>query len=71
VDQVTGLLVPKEDSAALAQAITFLIERPQTAVQMGSAGRLRAQHVFGFQRFVDAYEQLYQRLGNRSAGLPA
>ncbi len=70
VDHETGLLVPKEDSAALAQAIIFLLEHEQTAAQFGKAGQLRAQHTFGFDRFVDAYEQLYQQLGNKTAACP-
>jgi glycogen(starch) synthase len=58
----TGLLVEKEDSRALAEAITFLLDHPQTAVQMGEAARRRAQEVFNWERYVDAYDCLYQKL---------
>ena len=65
----TGLLVEKEDSMALAEAIAFLLDHPTTAGQMGQAARRRAAEVFSWKRCVDAYDNLYQRLikdGNRA-----
>lgn len=62
VDQQTGLLVEEEDSAALAEGITFLLEHPEVARQMGQAARRRAKDVFSLERFVDDYDTLYQRL---------
>ena len=59
---VTGLLVDREDSNALAKAITFLLEHPEGAVTMGRAGRLRAQQLFSLQHYIDAYDDLYRRL---------
>jgi glycogen(starch) synthase len=58
----TGLLVEKEDSEALAKAIAFLLEYPQTAAEMGQAARTRAQTIFNWERHVDAYDALYRRL---------
>ena len=58
----TGLLVAPEDSDALAEAIAFLLEHPETARRMGQAARRRAEEVFSWTRCVDAYETLYRRL---------
>ena len=63
----TGLLIPVEDTAALAEAIVFLLEHPQEAIQMGETGRRRVQDVFNWQRCVDAYDDLYQNLATKVA----
>ncbi|MBI4773744.1 MAG: glycosyltransferase family 4 protein [Deltaproteobacteria bacterium] len=60
--QKTGLLFDKEDSAALAKQIIFLLEHKEAATQMGLAARKRAEDTFSFERFLDAYEDLYQKL---------
>lgn len=60
VHQQTGLLVGKEDSIALAKAITFLLDHPDRAMQMGEAGRLRVKTKFSLEQYVDAYDVLYQ-----------
>jgi len=62
VHMETGLLVDKEDYSSLATAIYFLLEHPQAAVQMGNAARVRARTVFGWERHVNAYDDLYQTL---------
>ena len=62
VHQQTGLLVEPEDSSALAEAIASLLNHPQTATHMGKAARQRAQEVFSWDRYVEAYDTLYQRL---------
>lgn len=62
VHQETGLLVEPEDPAALAGAIGFLLEHPDTATRLGHMARRRAQEVYGWPRYVDAYDALYQRL---------
>jgi glycogen synthase len=58
----TGLLVGKEDAPALATTINLLLENPEAAVAMGRAGRLRAQQLFGLERYIDAYDVLYRKL---------
>ena len=58
----TGLLIEKEDSSALAEAVVFLLEHPETAMQMGQAARRRAREVFSWQRSVAAYDALQRRL---------
>jgi len=62
VHHETGLLVDKEDSAGLAQAISFLIDNPDAAVRMGQAARRRVEKVFSWEKHVDAYDALYQKL---------
>jgi glycogen synthase len=62
VDGETGLLVPKDDTEALAGAIAFLLDHPQQAMSMGNAGRSRAKEVFSLARYVDDYDTLYRRL---------
>ena len=66
VHQQTGLLVEPENSDALAEAITFLLDHHETATQLGQAARQRAQEVFGWERCVDAYDALYRKLIKKS-----
>jgi spore coat protein SA len=65
VDGVTGLLVPPDDSAALAAAIGRLLEDPRLASRLGAAGRTRAVERYSWD--VVAAETLahYQRLLDR------
>jgi glycogen(starch) synthase len=70
VPMETGILVDKEDCDGLTKAIAFLLDRPQEAMRMGEAARLRAQAIFRWERHVDAYDALYQTLiTKRSASL--
>jgi glycogen synthase len=62
IDQQTGVLFENEDSAALTEAIAFLLDHPDIAARMGEAGRRRARAVFNFERCVDAYDSLYASL---------
>ncbi len=63
----TGLLVKPEDPKALAEAIIFLLDRPEVARRIGQAARSRTQDVFSWQRCVDAYDTLYRHLGKTCA----
>jgi glycogen synthase len=62
VDKKTGLLVQTDDSGALAEAIVFLLDHSETAIQMGEAGRRRVNRKFRWDRYVDAYDALYRKL---------
>jgi glycogen(starch) synthase len=66
-NQKTGLLFENEDAAALAKEIAFLLNHPDTAVQMGQAGRRRALKIFSLKKFVDTYDKLYLRLAKKAA----
>ena len=57
----TGLLVPPDDSAALADAIVSLISDPARRTAMGEAGRRRAFEEFGTRLMVDATAAIYRR----------
>jgi glycosyltransferase involved in cell wall biosynthesis len=60
--QKTGWLVPPGDENALAEALLLLLNEPRIAVELGEAARIRARKVFSFERYIDAYENLYCRL---------
>ena len=62
---VTGLVVPRGDSAALAQAIGSLLSDPQRRRQMGQAGRARALKLFDWDRTAEQFEELYREVAAR------
>jgi len=62
VHEQTGLLVEAEDRSALAEAVAYLLTHPSAAARMGQAARNRVQKNFSWERQVDAYDALYQRL---------
>ena len=62
VDGSTGLIVPPESDAALADAVNDLLADPARTVEMGLKARCRAQQEFSFDRFLDRYETLYRDL---------
>ena len=64
--QETGLLVEPDDSAGLAAAIVFLLEHQEVATHMGQVAHQRAQVEFSWNRCVDAYDELYQKLARRA-----
>jgi glycogen(starch) synthase len=67
VHRETGLLVEKDDSHALAEAIAFLLEHPGLAARMGRAARRRVEDLFSWDRFLDSYVGLYRNLVGRGA----
>jgi glycogen(starch) synthase len=62
LDGQTGLLVRKDDNSALAEAIAFLLDHPEVAIEMGSAARRRTKELFSWQNCVAGYKVLYQKL---------
>ena len=62
VDRETGLLIEKASDRDLAEAVRSLIERPDDARRMGRAARRRALRLFGFEKHVEAYDELYKAL---------
>jgi glycosyltransferase involved in cell wall biosynthesis len=60
---VTGLIVPRGDSQALAQAMGSLLENPELRRRMGAAGRERALRLFDWDRTAEQFEQLYREVG--------
>lgn len=59
-DEVNGLLVPMEDSAALSQAILCLLSDPAKRQQLGNAARARIESEYTVERMCRQYEQLLQ-----------
>jgi glycosyltransferase involved in cell wall biosynthesis len=59
-DGVTGVVVPPEDPHALASAIGDLLDDPERAGQMGSAGRERARSEFGLDELVERHARAYR-----------
>ena len=62
VDGETGILVPPEDTEALARAIIALLQDPLRGLSMGEAGRERVQTHFSMAAMVTKTDKLYQEL---------
>jgi glycosyltransferase involved in cell wall biosynthesis len=58
----TGVLIPPQDSKALADAIIFLLNNPDIAVKIGQAGYNRVQDFFSIESVVARIESVYARL---------
>jgi glycosyltransferase involved in cell wall biosynthesis len=61
-DGKSGLLVPPEDSAALAEALLHLLRNPGFAATLGKKGREYVTQEFSFQRMIENTDQLYTEL---------
>jgi L-malate glycosyltransferase len=61
-DNVTGLLVPFGDSAALAHAVENLIADPTRRLALGRAAQTSAREEFSAPVIVPRYETLYRRV---------
>jgi sugar transferase (PEP-CTERM/EpsH1 system associated) len=66
-DGVTGRIVPRSDSEALAGAIAAYAADPSLGHVHGRAGRLRVEQRFSLDRMVERYHALYLSLVNRVA----
>jgi D-inositol-3-phosphate glycosyltransferase len=62
VDGVTGLHVPPRDTAALARAIGYLLERPDLCRSLGRAGAARARERYGWDGIAAATREVYAEL---------
>lgn len=62
----TGILVPPDDSDALAQAIEELSYDPIRCHRMGAAGRTRVQECFNWERSAETAIQFYRKIINTS-----
>ena len=59
---LTGLLVPPQAPNALADAIAFLLDRPDAAARMGERGRARVGERFTLDRMIRSLENVYASL---------
>ena len=57
-----ALLAPPEDSRALADILTGLLDDPERIGELGAANRRRAEELFSVEAMVDAYRKLYAEL---------
>lgn len=56
---VSGLLVPPADAEALAGTLTYLLENPERARELGCRARRLNAERFDWNQIVDAYRRLY------------
>jgi glycosyltransferase involved in cell wall biosynthesis len=63
---VTGLVVPRGDAGALAEAIGSLLADPERRAAMGRAGRERALRLFDWDRTAEQFERLYAEVLSRA-----
>jgi starch synthase len=61
-DGVTGILIPRDQPDALAEAILTLLEDPARARAMGEAGRRRVERDFTAAANIAAHRDLYLTL---------
>jgi len=59
-DGVTGLLVPADEPAALAEGCARLLADRSLATSLGRAGRRRAQDLFSIERSVDSLRAIFR-----------
>lgn len=62
IHDLTGLVVPPQDSEALAQAMQFLWSHEEIATFMGEQAKLRYQQLFTADKMLASYADLYRQL---------
>jgi glycosyltransferase involved in cell wall biosynthesis len=70
-DGETGLLVPRDDAAALRNAIASLLGAPEERRRLGAAARRHVERRFDTARLVAEHLDLYTRLLGERAAAPA
>jgi len=61
-DGVSGILVPRDDVKALAEAIIELLNHPRKANEMGREGRRRVEKYFAWDVVIPQWEELFEQL---------
>lgn len=64
IDGESGLVVPKQDAAALAAAITRLMDDESLARRLATNGRKRVHALFTWEAVTDRVERAYERVLN-------
>ncbi|MBR1379335.1 MAG: glycosyltransferase family 4 protein [Bacteroidaceae bacterium] len=64
-DGINGFLIPIKDSKALAEKLSFLIERPELCIEMGKASRRKAEKEFALEHVVNTHINVYNSLSGR------
>ncbi|MGF1596210.1 MAG: glycosyltransferase family 4 protein [Acidimicrobiales bacterium] len=65
VDGETGIVVPRRQPAALADALRRLDDRPELRLAFGRAGRRRVVDRFGLEAQTDAFVDYFERVAER------
>jgi glycosyltransferase involved in cell wall biosynthesis len=63
IDGETGWLVPPQDAAALAAALSDALTHPSATSERGTNGRRRLEAHFTAEKMIESTLALYQRLG--------
>jgi glycosyltransferase involved in cell wall biosynthesis len=64
LNEQSGLVVPKEDAAALAAALNTLVRSPEMRERMGTAARGRQRAGFSVETMTAGTERVYEELRN-------
>jgi glycosyltransferase involved in cell wall biosynthesis len=64
-DEMTGLLVPPQDSQALGNALLRLLRDPALAARLARAGNENVRRNFSFERLIEETDRLYTELLER------
>lgn len=65
-ESISGVLVPKADSAKLKEAMLYIYENPERADEIAAAGRKRLEENFTMEKMVlNIYNEYQKILGNR------
>jgi hypothetical protein len=67
-DGKTGYLIPTGDSDMLAEKISFLLDSPALAMQLGRAGRVQAQSYYDIDKIARDYLGFIRELFEVSSG---
>mgnify|MGYP001816931075 CR=1 FL=1 len=62
IDGETGIITPPRDAAALAAALSELLDDPERAAKLGKAGAQRAHALFSRERMLESMEQIFLSL---------
>jgi rhamnosyl/mannosyltransferase len=65
----TGLVVPPNDSGALARAVNYLMENPGIRKKFGAAGMERVKKVFSLEGMIDNVLSVYHEILRGNGGL--
>jgi len=65
INKLTGLVVPPRDPIAFANAMTWLWNNPDKAIEMGKSAFARYVNLFTARKMSHSYYELYKKLLNR------
>ena len=66
----TTLLVPPKDSAALARALSSLLDQPARGLELGKAARRHVERTFSLERMLRETTRVYEELLKRRGDQP-